>query len=94
MPTVTTRKTVLLRTRVPASRMRKAEKVFAQLGLKPDDAINAFLAQVELHKAIPFPIGTDLTEEQELLADPEFRKFLADHKAGKIKYYDASEVPL
>jgi antitoxin component of RelBE/YafQ-DinJ toxin-antitoxin module len=94
MPTVTTRKTILLKTRVPASRMRRVGKVFAQLGLEPDCAINAFLAQVEMHKAIPFPIGPDLTEEQEILADPAFRKFLADRKAGKIKYYDASEVSL
>lgn len=73
--------------------MRRTEKIFARLGLKPGDAINAFLAQVEIRNAIPFILTAD-PETAELMADAEFRQFLADDRAGKIKYTDASDVPL
>ena len=48
--------TVLFRARVPADRLKKAEKVFARLGMKASDAFNIFLAQVELRKDLPFVI--------------------------------------
>jgi antitoxin component of RelBE/YafQ-DinJ toxin-antitoxin module len=34
----------LFRARVPAERLKRAEKVFARLGMKPGDAFNIFLA--------------------------------------------------
>lgn len=48
--------TVLLRARVPAKRLRQAEKVLQKLGLKPGDAINMMLAQIELRQALPFEV--------------------------------------
>lgn len=51
--------TTLFRTRVPTARLRRAEKVFSRLGLKPGDAFNAFLAQVELRNDMPFAITAD-----------------------------------
>ena len=50
--------TTLFRARVPTSRLRKAEKVFARLGIKASDAFNIFLAQVELRDDLPFAITT------------------------------------
>ena len=47
---------VLFRARVPADRLKKAEKVFAKLGMKASDAFNIFLAQVELRQDLPFVI--------------------------------------
>ena len=47
---------VLFRARVPADRLKKAEKVFARLGMKTSDAFNIFLAQVEIRKDMPFSI--------------------------------------
>jgi addiction module RelB/DinJ family antitoxin len=47
---------VLFRARVPADRLKKAEKVFSRLGMKTSDAFNIFLAQVELRKDLPFVI--------------------------------------
>ena len=47
---------VLFRARVPADRLKKAEKVFAKLGMKTSDAFNIFLAQVELRNDMPFSI--------------------------------------
>lgn len=49
-------KSVLFRARVPADRLKKAEKVFSKLGMKTSDAFNIFLAQVELRKDLPFSI--------------------------------------
>jgi addiction module RelB/DinJ family antitoxin len=59
----------LFRARVPTERLRRAEKVFARLGMKPGDAFNIFLAQVELRNDLPFAVTTtvdrlDTTEEQ------------------------------
>ena len=47
-------KSTLVRARVPAKRMRNAERILGKLGLKPGDAINMLMAQVELHQGLPF----------------------------------------
>jgi addiction module RelB/DinJ family antitoxin len=59
----------LFRARVPTDRLKRAEKVFARLGMKSSDAFNIFLAQVELRNDLPFAVTTtvdrlDTTEEQ------------------------------
>jgi antitoxin component of RelBE/YafQ-DinJ toxin-antitoxin module len=48
--------TSLFRTRVPASRLRNAEKILARLGMKPGDAFNMLLAQIELRDGLPFEV--------------------------------------
>ena len=48
----------LFRARVPTERLKRAEKVFARLGMKPGDAFNIFLAQVELRNDLPFAVTT------------------------------------
>lgn len=50
--------TTLFRARVPARRLKNAEKILAQLGLKPGDAFNMLLAQIEMRKGIPFELTT------------------------------------
>ena len=47
---------VLFRARVPARRLKKAEKILDRLGLKPGDAVNMLLAQIELHNGVPFEL--------------------------------------
>jgi addiction module RelB/DinJ family antitoxin len=59
----------LFRARVPTERLKRAEKVFARLGMKTGDAFNIFLAQVELRNDLPFAVTTTVdrvvtTEEQ------------------------------
>jgi addiction module RelB/DinJ family antitoxin len=58
---------VLLRARVPARRLKKAEKILGRLGLKPGDAVNMLLAQIELRNGVPF----DLTTDPRLLSSDE-----------------------
>ena len=50
-------KRVLVRARVPAQRLRNVEKILDQMGLKPGDAINLLLAQVELRQELPFAVS-------------------------------------
>jgi addiction module RelB/DinJ family antitoxin len=50
--------TVLFRARVPKRRLKRAEKVLARLGLKPGDAFNMLLAQIELREGVPFALTT------------------------------------
>jgi antitoxin component of RelBE/YafQ-DinJ toxin-antitoxin module len=60
VPMKTTRESsVLVRARVPAKRLRNAEKILARLGMKPGDAINLLLAQVELRRGLPFSVSLD-----------------------------------
>ena len=48
--------TILFRTRVPKTRLKRAERVLARLGLKPGDAFNMLLAQIELRDGVPFTL--------------------------------------
>lgn len=61
--------TTLFRARVPAARLRNAEKILKRLGMKPGDALNMLLAQIELRQALPFEVTTHppalLTAEQQ-----------------------------
>jgi addiction module RelB/DinJ family antitoxin len=58
---------VLFRARVPARRLKKAEKILNRLGLKTGDAFNMLLAQIELRNGVPF----DLTATPPLLSARE-----------------------
>ena len=48
--------TILFRTRVPANRLKHAEKILERLGMKPGDAFNMLLAQIELRRGLPFEV--------------------------------------
>lgn len=48
--------TTLFRARVPKARLKRAEKVLSRMGLKPGDAFNMLLAQIELREGLPFQI--------------------------------------
>lgn len=51
--------TTLFRARVPARRLKNAEKILSQLGMKPGDAFNMLLAQIELRKGLPFQVSIE-----------------------------------
>jgi len=53
--------TILFRARVSARRLKKAEKILDQLGMKPGDAFNMLLAQIELRKGLPFEVTMQVT---------------------------------
>ncbi len=49
-------KSVSVNIEVPAHRLHNAELILAQLGLNPNEAINIFLAKVELCQGLPFDV--------------------------------------
>jgi antitoxin component of RelBE/YafQ-DinJ toxin-antitoxin module len=51
-------KTTLFRARVPSGRLKRAEKILGDLGIKPGDAFNMLLAQIELRRGLPFLVTT------------------------------------
>lgn len=53
-----TETTTLFRARVPARRLRNAERILERLGMKPGDAFNMLLAQIELREGLPFDVTT------------------------------------
>lgn len=63
---------ILLRTRVPERRYRKAEEILNRLGMNPGDAVNMLMAQIELRQGLPFELLLApkqlITPEQQLEA--------------------------
>ena len=53
-----TSRTTLFSARVPSARLKKAEIILDRLGMKPGDAFNMMLAQIELRKGLPFEVTT------------------------------------
>lgn len=49
--------TAVVRMRVPARRLRRAEKILNKLGLTPADAVNMLLAQIEIRHGLPFDVS-------------------------------------
>jgi addiction module RelB/DinJ family antitoxin len=64
---MTSETTSLFRVRVPEKRLRKAEKILERLGMKPGDAFNMLLAQIELREGLPF----EVTTRPPVVLDPE-----------------------
>jgi addiction module RelB/DinJ family antitoxin len=48
--------TILFRARVPARRLQRAERILGRLGIKPGDALNMLLAQIEIRNGLPFEL--------------------------------------
>jgi DNA-damage-inducible protein J len=48
--------TAIIRTRIDPRRKTRAEAILTKLGITPTQAINMLYAQIELRKAIPFPL--------------------------------------
>lgn len=64
--------TALIRTRVPARRLQRAEKILRKLGLTPAEAVNMLLAQIEIRQGLPFEVSARskplLTSEEQAAA--------------------------
>ena len=48
--------TTIVRARVPVRRLQRAGEIRDKLGLKPGDAFNMLLAQIELRQGLPFDV--------------------------------------
>ncbi len=59
--------TAIIRTRIDPRRKTRAEAILSKLGITPTQAINMLYAQIELRKAIPFPLTL---EDNSAIAPP------------------------
>ena len=50
-------RTAVVRTRVPARRLQRAQKILQKLGLTPAEAVNMLLAQIEIRNGLPFDVN-------------------------------------
>jgi addiction module RelB/DinJ family antitoxin len=50
-------KTTTFRAKVPVARMRRADATLQKLGLNVEQVFNMLLAQIELHKGLPFAVS-------------------------------------
>lgn len=41
---------------MPKARLKRAERVLSRMGLKPGEAFNMLLAQIELREGLPFQV--------------------------------------
>ena len=85
------RKTVYLRTHIPATRFKRVEKILSRFGLKPGEAVNVFLAKIEESENIPFELHGG--ETKELLNDTGFLAQLKRMQAGEVRYTLAKDAP-
>jgi addiction module RelB/DinJ family antitoxin len=82
--------TTLLRARVPATRMKNAERIFRRIGLTPGEAVNAFLAQVEINRGLPFPVKAEPVDDGYAYAWSEYG--LTKKEADAFSAAAAAEV--
>ena len=69
----------VIRAKVDKKSARKAERVFARLGLTTDAAINLFLHQVDLQSGLPFAVKiAPQQDNSDILAPAAFRQKVLD----------------
>ena len=58
----------MVRARVKPELKDETEKIFTELGISTTDAIRMFLAQVKLHRGLPFAVGLPPDNDDVLLS--------------------------
>lgn len=81
-------RTEIIRARINHTLKRKAEKVFHQIGLSPNEAIILFYKQVETQKGLPFDVRIPNEETIKALEDSSRRQRLKSFKSTKELYDD------
>ena len=79
--------------RVPAELLSQCEKILHVLGLSADEAVRLFLAQVSLHRGLPFAVALppETSAEQDNLLDPAaVRQATLDSFFGNEPGYNTS----
>jgi DNA-damage-inducible protein J len=67
----------MVRARVDPKLKDETEKIFSELGISTTDAIRMFLAQVKLHRGLPFSVGLP-SDNDDLLLTSEARQAALD----------------
>lgn len=77
--------TVMIHTRVPANLKEDAEKILAKLGITMSEAVRSLLAQIKIHKGLPY---------ENRIPNRKTRQAIKDFKEGKnfITYNSVDEM--
>jgi len=67
----------MVRARVDPDLKDETDKIFSELGISTTDAIRMFLAQVKLHRGLPFSVGLP-SDNEDLLLTSETRQAALD----------------
>jgi DNA-damage-inducible protein J len=82
-------KTMSITTRVSPEIKAQAEEITSKLGINVSEAISIFLAQLVIHKGLPFEVTTDPFYSPSHVA--YLKSAAADLNAGKKVYHDIIE---
>ena len=74
-------KTAVVRVTIDSALKEEAEKILAQLGLSPTEAITLFYRQVEMHQGLPFEINIPNSETFKAIEDAISGKDLHRYKS-------------
>ena len=74
-------KTAMIMARTEPDLKADAEKILRRLGLSTTDAINLFLAQVRLHKGLPFEVRIPNKTTLKAIKDAEEGKNLTTYES-------------
>ena len=83
--------TTSMNIRMDSEVKRKAQQVFAELGLDTTTAVNLFLRQVIRTQSIPFELKAEIPNEETIAAIEEVRQMKQDPSMGK-RYHDVDEM--
>ncbi len=75
-------KTQVVRARVSPSVKKKAERVLAQIGLSPSEAINVFYTRIAKEKVFPFSLH---------IPNAATRRAIENARAGKVREFKDME---
>ena len=74
-------KTGMVRARVEPELKRRAEELFAELGLSTTEAITLFYRQVAIHRGLPFSVRIPNAPTLEAMRQAEHREDLIEYSS-------------
>ena len=83
-------KTGMIRARVSPELKAQAERILAEIGLSPSDAIRMFYKQVTLQKGLPFEARIPNATTRKALRDAEAGRNMTDYASVDEMFKDLS----
>ena len=74
-------KTKMIHARVDPKLKKSTEAIFSKIGLSTSEAIRLFLAQVKLHRGLPFPVFTPNQETIDAMREANEGKDLKEYRS-------------
>jgi DNA-damage-inducible protein J len=81
-------KTAIVTARIDLELKKRAERIFAELGLTAAQAITLFYQQVDLHDGLPFDVRLPNAATKQALADVKERRILTSFNSVEELFDD------